>query len=118
MFGVEFAGLLEDPTISVGVVCRPPGSDVDLTYFVQDFVEVRKLVPIIFGGRLFMILLRAFESDVDCRALRIVSLGPALVLVASWFPISIPDFGRTWVASTAPCQPVILSRAKAGHEAC
>ena len=41
VFGVEFAGLLEDPTISVGVVCRPPGSTMDLTYFVQDFVEVR-----------------------------------------------------------------------------
>ena len=41
VFGVEFAGLLEDPTISVGVVCRPLGSTVDLAYFVQDFVEVR-----------------------------------------------------------------------------
>ena len=41
VFGVEFAGLLEDPTISVGVVCRPPGSTVDLAYFVQYFVEVR-----------------------------------------------------------------------------
>ena len=37
-FGVEFAGLLEDPTISVGMVCRLPGSTVDLAYFVQDFV--------------------------------------------------------------------------------
>ena len=41
VFGIEFAGLLEDPTISMGVVCRPPRSTVDLTYFVQDFVEVR-----------------------------------------------------------------------------
>ena len=41
VFGVEFAGLFEDPTISVGVVSRPPGSSVDLAYFVQDFVEVR-----------------------------------------------------------------------------
>ena len=41
VFGVEFAGLLEDPRISVGVVCRPPVSTVDLAYFVQDFVEVR-----------------------------------------------------------------------------
>ena len=40
VFGIEFAELLEDPTISVGVVCRSPGSTVDLTYFVQDFVEV------------------------------------------------------------------------------
>ena len=38
MFGIELAGLLEDPTFSVGMVCRLPGSAVDLTYFVQDFV--------------------------------------------------------------------------------
>ena len=41
MFGIELAGLLEDPTFSVGMVCGLPGSAVDLAYFVQDFVEVR-----------------------------------------------------------------------------
>ena len=40
VFGVELAGLLKDPTISVGMVCRSPRSAVDLTYFVQNFVEV------------------------------------------------------------------------------
>ena len=38
VFGIEFARLLEDPTISVGMVCRLPGGTVDLAYFVQDFV--------------------------------------------------------------------------------
>ena len=35
VFGVEFVGLLEDPTISIGMVCRLPGSTVDLAYLVQ-----------------------------------------------------------------------------------
>ena len=38
VFGVEFAGLLEDPTVSLGMVCRLLGSTVDLAYLVQDFV--------------------------------------------------------------------------------
>ena len=38
VFGIEFAGLLEDPTSSVGMVCRLPGVTMDLAYFVQDFV--------------------------------------------------------------------------------
>ena len=40
VFGVEFAGLLENPTISVVMVRRLPGSTVYLTYLVQDFVYV------------------------------------------------------------------------------
>ena len=38
VFGVKSAGLLEDPTISVGMVYRPPGGTMDLTYPIQDFV--------------------------------------------------------------------------------
>ena len=30
--GVESAGLFKNPTISVGMVCRPSGGTVDLTY--------------------------------------------------------------------------------------
>ena len=38
VFGVKSAELFEDPTISVGMVCRLPGGTVDLAYLVQDFV--------------------------------------------------------------------------------
>ena len=65
-----------------------------------------------------MILPGASESGIDCHALWTVSLGPALVLAALWFPISIPDFGCTRVAGAASSQPAVFPRAKAGHEAC
>ena len=75
-------------------------------------------MAVILEGQFFMILPRAFESGVDRRALRVVFFVPALVFAVSWLPVSVPDFGCTWVAGTASCQPAILSRAKAGHEAC
>ena len=109
VFGIEFAGLLEDPTISVGMVCRSPRSAVDLTYFVQDFVKVRQLVPVIFGWRLFLILPRAFESGVYCRAHRAVVLDPARFFVTAWLPVPISGFVRIRVAGAASCQPAILS---------
>ena len=36
--GVELAGLLEGPTLSVGMICRFIRGAMDLTYLVQNFV--------------------------------------------------------------------------------
>ena len=38
--GVESAGLFKNPTISVGMVCRPSGGTVDLTYPIQIFFKL------------------------------------------------------------------------------
>ena len=38
MFGVELAGLLDDPTFSMGMICRFIGGAMDLTYLVLNFV--------------------------------------------------------------------------------
>ena len=38
VFGVELAGLFEDPTFSVGMICRFIRGDMYLTYLVQNFV--------------------------------------------------------------------------------
>ena len=38
VFGVELAGLLEDPTFSVGMIRGFIGGAMDLTYLVQNFV--------------------------------------------------------------------------------
>ena len=38
VYGVELVGLLEDPTFSVGMICRFIGGTMDLTYLVQNFV--------------------------------------------------------------------------------
>ena len=38
VYGVELAGLLEDPTFSVGMISRFSRGAMDLTYLVHNFV--------------------------------------------------------------------------------
>ena len=102
VYGVELAGLLEDPTFSMGMISRFTRGTMDLTYLVQNFVEAGQFISGAFRGRLLLTWPRASESDVYHRALRAVFFISALVFAASWLPIFIPDFGCTWVAGAAP----------------
>ena len=82
VYGVELAGLLEDPTFSVGMICRFTRGTVNLTYLVQNFIEARQFVPGAFRGRL-LTWLRAFESGIYCRALRVVFFILAFVIAVA-----------------------------------
>ena len=97
MFGVELARLLEDPTFSMGMICRFIRGAVDLTYFVQNLVQAGEFVSVAFRGQLLLTWPRASKSCVYRRALRAIFFIPVLVFAASWLPVSIPDFGCTWV---------------------
>ena len=72
VYGVELAGLLEDPTFSVGMISRFTRGTMDLTYLVQNFVEAGQFIPGAFRGQLLLTWPRAFESGVYYRALRVV----------------------------------------------
>ena len=80
VYGVELAGLLEDPTFSVGMISRFSRGTMDLTYLVQNFVEAGQFISGAFRGRLLLTWPRASESGVYCRALRAVFFIPAFVI--------------------------------------
>ena len=82
VYGVEFAGLLEDPTFSVGMISGFTRGAMDLTYLVQNFIEAGQFVPGAFRGRL-LTWPRAFESGIYCHALRVVFFIPAFVIVVA-----------------------------------
>ena len=83
VYGVELAGLLEDPTFSVGMISRFTRGTMDLTYLVQNFVEARQFIPAALRGRLLQTWTRAFECGVYCRALRAVFFIPVFVIAVA-----------------------------------
>ena len=82
VYGVEFPGLLEDPTFSMGMISRFTRGTMDLTYLVQNFVEAGQFIPGAFSGRL-LTWPRAFESGIYCRALRAFFFIPAFVIAVA-----------------------------------
>ena len=80
MYGVELAGLLEDPTFSVGMISGFVRSAMDLTYLVQNFVQAGQFISGAFRGQLLLTWPRASESGVYRRALRDVFFIPTLII--------------------------------------
>ena len=91
---------------------------MNLAQSVQDFVQVRWSLFAAFKWLLSLTESRAPESGVDRRVVRTFFVVSTLVLIAPWLPVAIPDLGCAWVAGASTGQPAVLTRAKAGHEAC
>ena len=54
MYSVELAGLLEDPTFSMGMISGFTRGAMDLTYLVQNFVQAGQFISSTFKGRLLL----------------------------------------------------------------
>ena len=80
VYGVELAGLLEDPTFSMGMIGWFARGAMDLTYLVQNFIQAVQFVSAAFRGRLLLTWPRASESGVYRRALRVVFFIPTLII--------------------------------------
>ena len=81
MYGVELAGLLEDPTFSMGMISGLARGTMYLTYLVQNSVEAGRFIPGAF--RRLLTWPRAFESGIYYHALRAVFFIPAFVIAVA-----------------------------------
>ena len=98
VFGVEFAGLFENPTVFVGMVGRIIGGAMNLARPIEYSVQTRWTISVSSEWLLSVTGFRATESDVDRRVFGIFIIASTLVPVASWLAIAIPGFGGARVA--------------------
>ena len=80
MYGIQLAGLLEDPAFSMGMISGFTRGAMDLTYLVQNFVQAGQFISGAFRGRLLLTWPRASESSIYRRALRDVFFIPTLII--------------------------------------
>ena len=91
---------------------------MNLAQSVQDFIQARRSFFVAFKWLLSLTGSRAPESGVDRHVVRTIFIVRTLILVASWLPIAISNFGCAWVTGASTGQPAVLTPAKAGHKAC
>ena len=83
VYSVGLAGLLEDPTFSMGMISGFTRGAMDLTYLVQNFFQAGQFISGAFRGRLLLTWPRASESGVYRHALRAVFFIPTLIIFAA-----------------------------------
>ena len=89
VFGIQLAGLLEQPAFSVGVIGWLIGGAVNLTRAIEYAVQTGR-ARIASFERLFPLTgFRATESGINCRVFGVIAVVVALVSVATWSAVSI-----------------------------
>ena len=89
VFSIQFAGLLEHPAFSVGVIGWLIGGAVNLTRAIEYAVQTGR-ARIASFERLFPLTgFRATESGIDCRVFGVVAVVVALVSIATWPAVAI-----------------------------
>ena len=91
---------------------------VDLTWAIEDAVQVGRAQMIPFIWLLPLTGLRATESGVDCGVISVITIASAFVPPASELAAAIFGLGsaRFICCIFATGQPTVLARTKAGHE--
>ena len=83
MFGVELAGLLEDPTFSVGMIGWFARGAVYLARAVEYSVQIGRTRSSSFEWLFPLTGFRASESGVDCRILSVIAVNTVFVFIAT-----------------------------------
>ena len=91
VLGIQFAGLLEHPAFSVGVIGWLIGGAVDLTRAIEYAVQTGRARIVSFEWLFPLSRLRATESGIGCRVFDVVAIVATLVSVASWLALAISD---------------------------
>ena len=89
VFGIQLAGLLEHPALSVGVIGWLIGGVVDLTRAIEYAVQTGWARSTSFEWLFPLTGFRATESGIDCRIFGVIAVVAALMSVTTWSAVII-----------------------------
>ena len=100
VFGIQLAGLLEQPAFSIRVIGWLVGGAVNLTRAIEYAVQTGRARVASFGRLLLLTGFRATESGIDRRVIGIVTVASTLVLIASGLAVATSGFRGARFACT------------------